>query len=169
MASEPRLCRFLHLPLQYGEDTILRRMRRHYTTVQYAEMVREAARRIPGICLGCDVIVGFPGETEEQFQACREFLAGLPLSLIHVFPFSPRPGTPAATMPGRPAGRIVTARVEELLALAQQKAEAFAKSQIGGALPLLVEEENPPSGWSDNYLHITLPDACECSRNTLVC
>ncbi|MBQ6470804.1 MAG: hypothetical protein IJJ33_02365, partial [Victivallales bacterium] len=89
-------------------------------------------------------------------------------TLIHVFPFSPRPGTPAASMPGRPAGRVVAARVDELLALAQQKAEAFAKSQIGCTLPLLVEEGSPPSGWSDNYLHITLPEACECSRNTLV-
>ena len=168
MEQEPRLCRFLHLPLQYGEDTVLRKMHRQYTTAQYASMVEEAARRIPGLCLGCDVIVGFPGETEEQFQACREYLANLPLSLIHVFPFSPRPGTPAADMPGRPAGRVVAARVEELLALARQKAEAFAKTQVGGTLPLLVEEENPPSGWSDNYLHITLSKDCDIPRNSLV-
>ncbi len=167
MASEPRLCSFLHLPLQYGEDGILAKMGRHYDTSEYASLVRGAFDKIPGLCLGTDVIVGFPGETEESFSSCRTYLESLPFGLMHIFTYSIRPGTPAATMPGRPTGDVSATRSATLLDLAQAKAEAFAKSQVGKRLVVLTEETDPVSGWSDNYLHVTLPgNALE--RNTLV-
>jgi threonylcarbamoyladenosine tRNA methylthiotransferase MtaB len=87
---------------------------------------------------------------------------------MHVFTYSPRPGTPAATMPGRPPKRIAEERSGELLELAVEKAETFAKSQVGKTLDVLVEEENPPSGWSDNYLHVTIDSPSPVAHNTIV-
>ncbi len=157
MAVHPRMCRFLHLPLQYGEASILRRMGRRYTLEEYGDTVRRASERIPGICLGTDVMVGFPGETEERFAQCHQYLDSLPLSLMHVFRYSPRPGTPAASWPGRPAGAISRPREEKLLALGERKARAFAASQLGKTLPVLLEEGGKGwQGWSDNYLHVVL-------------
>ena len=168
MTRSPRLCRFLHLPLQYGEDTILRAMRRHYDTAQFRDVALEATERIPGLCLGTDLIVGFPGETDETFDACRRYLEELPLGLMHVFGYSPRPGTPAATMAGRPASSQVEHRLQTLLDLADAKADAFARSQLGTTVQTLVETTNPASGWSDNYLHVTLqPPHDHLSPNTL--
>lgn len=168
MARSPRLCRFLHLPLQYGEDSILRAMRRHYDTAQFRDVALEATERIPGLCLGTDLIVGFPGETDETFESCRRYLEELPLGLMHVFGYSPRPGTPAATMAGRPASAQVEHRLQTLLDLADAKADAFARSQLGTTVQTLVETTNPASGWSDNYLHVTLqPPHDHLSPNTL--
>ncbi len=165
MAGHPRMCRFLHLPLQYGEATILRRMGRRYTLEEYGDTVRRAAERIPGICLGTDVMVGFPGETEALFAQCYDYLDSLPLALMHVFRYSPRPGTPAATWPGRPTGAVSRPREEKLLSLAARKARAFASSQLGKSLPVLLEEEGEGwQGWSDNYLHVVLqklPASCD--------
>lgn len=156
MARHSRLCRFLHLPLQYGEDTILRQMNRHYDTAQFRDIAVEAARQIPGLCLGTDVIVGFPGETEDTFAACERYLEELPLGLMHVFGYSPRPGTPAATMKGRPASAVVDRRLQTLLQLSAKKAAEFAQSQLDSTVQVLVEEGNPATGWSDNYLHVSL-------------
>jgi threonylcarbamoyladenosine tRNA methylthiotransferase MtaB len=86
---------------------------------------------------------------------------------MHVFTYSPRPGTPAATMPGRPPKHVAEERSGELLELAVEKAEAFAKSQVGKTLDVLVEEENPPSGWSDNYLHVTIDSPSPIAHNTI--
>ena len=168
MSRNPRLCRFLHLPVQYGEDSILRQMGRHYTTAEFERIAMLAADKIPGLCLGTDVIVGFPGETDETFAACKSFLSRLPFGLLHVFTYSPRPGTPAATMPGRPSKHIADERSKELLALAVEKAEALAKSQVGKTLEVLFEEDAPPSGWSDNYLHVTIDSAAPASHNTIL-
>ena len=163
MRHGTRVCRFLHLPLQYGEDTILNRMRRHYSASEYAEIASGACLRIPGLCLGADVITGFPGETDCTFETCREFIESLPFGLLHVFPFSPRPGTDAASYKGKVPPKLSNARASILAEIGARKAEAFAQSQVGKTLQVLVEEENPPSGWSDNYLHVTLSSSY--SRN----
>lgn len=157
MASSAQLCRFLHLPLQYGEDGLLRQMRRHYTVSQYEAMVMPAIARIPGLCLGADVIVGFPGENDASFSACEAFIERLPFSLLHVFVYSPRQGTDAAAMPGRPRKAIAEARSAALIALGEAKARAFAEQQLGKELEVLIEAEQPhPKGWSDNYLEVTI-------------
>jgi threonylcarbamoyladenosine tRNA methylthiotransferase MtaB len=166
MAAQPRLCRFLHLPLQYGDDEILQRMGRcHYNCQTYADQAREACRRIPGLCLGTDIIVGFPGETEQNFRRCEDYLASLPFGLMHIFPFSPRQGTPAAGFPDRPPSSTVTERVHRLMALAEAKADAFAAAQLGQVLPVLLETKD---GWSDNYLKVKLADGDAMPPNTLV-
>ena len=166
MRADPRLCRFLHLPLQYGEDGILRRMHRHYTCAQYAALVERAAAELPGVCLGTDVMVGFPGEDDAAFDACRAYLERLPFGLMHVFCYSPRPETPAAEWP-RPEARVAQSRESELLALAARKAAAFAEAQVGARVRVLLEQDAPaPQGWSDNYLKVRLPKGSRGVANT---
>jgi threonylcarbamoyladenosine tRNA methylthiotransferase MtaB len=142
-------------------------MGRHYNAAEFERIAMLAAEKVTDVCIGTDVIVGFPGETDATFAACKSFLSRLPFGLMHVFTYSPRPGTPAATMLGRPPKRIAEERSGELLELAVEKAEAFAKSQVGKTLDVLVEEENPPSGWSDNYLHVTIDSPSPVAHNTI--
>jgi threonylcarbamoyladenosine tRNA methylthiotransferase MtaB len=159
MASSAQICRFLHLPLQYGEDGILRRMRRHYSVAEYEALVMPAIERLPGLCLGADVIVGFPGETAESFATTRAFIERVPFSLLHVFVYSPRQGTDAAKMPGRPRKGLAEERSAELIALGEAKARAFAEQQLGKTLEVLIEDDQPqPCGWSDNYLQVTIAE-----------
>ncbi len=170
MAARPqRICRFLHLPAQYGEDSVLRRMKRHYDCSTYERSVMHALERIPGLCLGTDIIVGFPGESEENFQSCRAFIKRIPFGLLHVFPYSPRPGTPAAAMSDRPDANDTKSRSADLRALAAQKYAAFADTQIGQTLPVLLETGSPsPQGWSDNYLKVRICTKSDLQPNTLV-
>lgn len=167
MASDPRMCRFLHLPLQNGDGDILRRMGRRYTLEEYARTVELAASKVEGICLGTDIMVGFPGEDDAAFQRCYDYLEALPLSLMHVFCYSPRPGTPAASWPGRPAKAVSHVREERLLELAAGKARAFAASQVGKKARVLLETGEPAiHGWSDNYLKVVLPPSAGLDPNT---
>ncbi len=166
MKADSRLCRFLHLPLQYGDDGILERMGRPYDTAQYAATVRRAAEELPGVCIGTDVMVGFPGEDEAAFRRCHDFLESLPLGLMHVFSYSPRPGTPAAGWK-RPPGADVARREAALLALAASKAERFLRSQVGGEAEILLEEGRPIfHGWSDNYIKVVCTDGALEGRQT---
>lgn len=139
MAAEPRICPHLHVPLQTGGDRLLQTMGRPYTAAQYASALRAAEVALPGVCLGADVMVGLPGETETDFAATREFIAGLPLAYLHVFPYSPRPGTPAAAMPDRVPGPVARARAFELRALSQAKRLAFYQAQVGFRREAVVE------------------------------
>lgn len=167
MAGDGRLCRFLHLPLQNGDAQILRRMGRRYTLEEYARTVNLAWEKVPGVCIGTDVMVGFPGEDEEAFRRCHEYLEALPISLMHVFCYSPRPNTPAATWPGRPAGNVSHERETRLLELAARKASTFAASQVGTTLRVLLESGEPQNhGWSDNYLKVCMPPALKLDANT---
>ena len=162
MAKEPRLCRFLHLPLQYGEDTVLERMGRHYTTARYRTLCSYAHAHVPGICLGTDVILGFPGETEDSYEACRRYIEEIPFGLLHIFPYSERPGTAAAEFPDKVPAALAARRASDLMRLAEKKVAAFVAGQMGTTLQVLVEENG--AGWSDNYLHVHLPQ--DATRNT---
>ena len=169
----PRLCRHLHLPLQYADDRMLTAMRRPYTVGAYAEFASDAVRRVPGLCLGTDIIVGFPGETDAIFAAARDALAALPLAYLHVFTFSPRPGTAAAALPGRVPGDIAKRRQQELEALSRDKAETFVRSRLGQTVELLTErrrrQDDPPHGTSGEFIEVTLANAPpELPTNTLV-
>jgi len=169
MAEQTRICRFLHLPVQYGESSILKRMRRHYDPESFAQAVLNAWEKIPLLCLGTDVIVGFPGETEQIFATCRDFLSELPLGLLHVFPYSPRAGTPAASFSEQVPCQLANQRAAELLALAEQKYQQFADRQIGQRLPVLLEKGSPNAeGWTDNYLKVRLPKQKDLLSNTLI-
>ena len=168
MAEDRRICRFLHLPLQYGEDSILHSMGRHYRAADYRRLAETALARIDGLCLGADVIVGFPGETDAAFACCRDFLTSLPFGLLHVFSYSPRPGTAAAGLAGRPPARLVKRRSEELLAVGAAKAAAFATSQIGQTVTVLLEDGATGTGWSDNYLHVRVETPVRPPANTFL-
>jgi len=159
-----KVCRHLHLPLQSGSDRVLRRMHRPYETEDYAGLVCELRRRQPGLALGADVMVGFPGESEAEFEETCCLLQSLPLAYLHVFTFSPRPGTPAADMPSQVSGQVKKERNHFLRALSDRKRVQFAVGQIGESLEVVSETGDDGAGYglSDNYLRVALPadDAC---------
>jgi threonylcarbamoyladenosine tRNA methylthiotransferase MtaB len=155
-----RICRHLHVPLQSGCDSVLQRMRRPYLAEEYRAIVGRCLERVPGLAVGADVIVGFPGETEDDFAETVAFVEGLPLAYLHVFTYSPRPGTDAAEMPDqvKPADR--KRRNLVLREIGARKAEAFAAAQVGHELVVVIEEklhDGRRIGVSDNYLKVTLP------------
>ncbi|MBS1369430.1 MAG: tRNA (N(6)-L-threonylcarbamoyladenosine(37)-C(2))-methylthiotransferase MtaB [Lentisphaeria bacterium] len=170
MASEPKVCRFLHLALQNGCDRILAAMNRHYTTREYAGFVRAARERIPGIHLGSDIIVGFPGETDADFDECCSFVASMEFANLHIFTYSPRSGTPAASLPGRVPPEVAKERYRRLAAAAAESKRRFIGSLYGQKLPVIFERADPDGfarGWSDNYIELRVP-AAEVPLNRIV-
>lgn len=133
------LCRHLHLPLQSGSRRVLEAMRRPYAPGDFARVVESAAALLPGACLGADVLAGFPGETEAEHRETVELVSSLPLSYLHVFPYSPRPGTPAATMPGQVPAGALRERAAELRALSNRHWASFLAGQVGRTLEVVVE------------------------------
>ena len=161
MAGNPKICRFLHLSLQHGCDEILKTMGRKYTTAEFADFIGEARRLIPGIHLGTDIIVGFPGETEEHFEQEMEFIRKMKFSNIHIFTYSKREKTPAAVMPGQIPGSVANERRLRLVKIADEMKSDFVKSQLGKTLPVIFERKNKAGyfqGWSDNYINFICDD-----------
>jgi threonylcarbamoyladenosine tRNA methylthiotransferase MtaB len=155
--QDRRLCRHLHLPLQSGSGTVLRRMGRRYSPEWFADWVGRAKRAVPGLAVTTDVIVGFPGETDEEFQESYRLAADLAFARIHVFPYSPRPGTAAAGMPDHVPDSVKRARSPAMLALADESALAFRKSFFGRTLDVLWERSGRRGEWvglTDNYLRV---------------
>lgn len=158
--EDRRLMRHLHIPLQSGDDGVLRLMNRNYDSGYFKETVRNVADRLQDLALGTDVIVGFPGEGEREFEATFRLLEGLPFTYLHVFPFSPRPGTPASLMPLNSGDRTTKERVKALRALSDKKKGAYISRQVGRTLDILVEEELSGGvcrGTSSNYLKVQIP------------
>ncbi|HVO20256.1 MAG TPA: MiaB/RimO family radical SAM methylthiotransferase [Anaeromyxobacter sp.] len=133
------LCPHLHLPLQSGSRRVLGAMGRHGDPGELARAVRAAAARLPGACLGTDVLVGFPGEEEEDHRETVAMVAALPFAYLHVFPFSPRPGTPAAALAGAVPAAVVRRRAAELRALSAERWRGFLAAQVGRTLEVVVE------------------------------
>jgi threonylcarbamoyladenosine tRNA methylthiotransferase MtaB len=133
------LCEHFHLPIQSGSERVLHAMRRPYRTVQLERTFRDLAALVPRACLGTDVLVGFPGETDEDHRATVALVEALPLAYLHVFPFSPRPGTAAAGLKPRVPRAEVRERARELLALSERKWRAFVAAQSGRELEVVVE------------------------------
>ena len=159
VAASPRIARHAHVPLQSGSDRVLRLMHRRYRPWHYAEKLRRIRAAMPEAAIGADVMVGFPGETEELFAENRRFIAELPFTYLHVFTFSARPGTPAATMKGQVAPRVMKERNRVLRALAAGKNLAFRESFVGrelSAITLHQGNEEFTEALSDNYLKVTL-------------
>ncbi len=149
----------LHIPLQNGADEILAAMKRPYRTRHYRDRVERAAEAIPGLGLGIDVIVGFPGETEALFEETRKFLESLPFTYLHVFPYSRRPGTPADRMPGQVDPQTRKRRTETLIRLSDERRRDEAARWIGKELSVLVESKPDkktgfPQGFSSQYHHV---------------
>jgi threonylcarbamoyladenosine tRNA methylthiotransferase MtaB len=160
VASSPELCPHFHIPLQAGDDRVLERMNRHYTTAFFAELVRRLRERLPESAIGLDVITGFPGETEVEFANTCRLIEALPVTHLHVFPFSRRPGTPAATMPGQLQGDVLKARAAVLRSLGEAKLRAFAAGFVGRTLEVVVEAGGSNGlcrGVSRNYLTVRFP------------
>jgi threonylcarbamoyladenosine tRNA methylthiotransferase MtaB len=153
-----RLCRHLHLSLQSGCDATLRRMRRPYTAEQFAARVELARRLVPGVGITTDVIVGFPGETEAEFAVSLAFVGRMDFGRVHVFPYSPRPGTAGATMPGQVPDPVKKERAVAMQATGQAGARRFAARFRGQTLDVLWETqaEGGWEGYSDNYIRVRM-------------
>jgi len=153
------LCRHLHIPLQSGDDSILRSMKRAYSSGFYRTLVESIARKVPDIALGADVMVGYPGEGGKEFQNTYDLIEDLPITHLHVFSYSPRPGTPAAEMKGQVPEQTKRERNELLRALGLRKNIVFREGLIGKSLQVVLEEGGGDgkatySGLTDNYVRV---------------
>ncbi|MBM7584733.1 threonylcarbamoyladenosine tRNA methylthiotransferase MtaB [Bacillus pakistanensis] len=156
--------RHLHIPLQSGSNTVLKRMRRKYTMEFFAERLEKLKKALPGLAVTSDVIVGFPGETEEEFMETYNFIKHHKFSELHVFPYSKRTGTPAARMTDQVDEDIKNERVHRLIQLSDQLAKEYASTFENEVLEVIPEEEykeEPESGlyvgYTDNYLKVIFP------------
>jgi threonylcarbamoyladenosine tRNA methylthiotransferase MtaB len=148
----------LHIPLQSGNDEILLRMNRRYSTNQFSEIVKTCKEKIDDVAIGLDILAGFPGETQEQFAATLSFLEKIDFTYLHVFPYSKRPGTPAADFEGQISKNVKAERVAALRKLSEKKKELFYNRYKNTIRTLLVEgkrdSSNRLSGFTDNYIPV---------------
>jgi len=155
LAESSRVASHLHVPLQSGSDAVLERMRRPYKSAFYRSAIERLHTNVNNIGIGADVIVGFPGETDDDFQRTYDLIESLPLSYLHVFRYSRREGTDAADFLDQVREEIKRERMERLIGLRDRKKQEFAETQMGVAQTVIVERvsvDNIASGWSDNYM-----------------
>ena len=150
IAGTPQICRHLHLPLQSGCAATLRRMRRPYTPQRFADIVAMAGRLLPGFTLGTDIIVGFPGETDDEFKESQQFFSTLPLAYAHVFPYSERPGTDAADMRHKVPYQTARRRAGMLRAIALEKKRGRLDAALGEVYDVILDA--PPTD-GQNYIN----------------
>ena len=160
LKNDGRICNHVHLPLQSGSDEILRAMRRPYTTKNFAQLTARLAKEIPEISIGTDLIVGFPNETPENFSETLEFIRAQPFSKIHVFPYSARAGTLAATLPNQISPQIKKARAAQALEVSQAKQKIFSERLIGKTVEIIAETSTDGivDGLTKNYVRVYVPD-----------
>lgn len=158
MADSPRIAKHVHAPLQSGSDTVLRRMHRKYRPHHYEDRIRKARRLMPDCAVGADVMVGFPGESEQEFEDSRRFIESLPFTYLHVFTYSPRPGTPAASQPLQVPVPLKKERNRILRDLAAQKNLEFRRAFLGQTLSV-VTLDGGREALSSNYLKVELANA----------
>lgn len=161
-AAGPPLCPHLHIPLQSGADTVLKKMRRQYTTGEFRELVEKMRRQVDGLAVTTDVIVGFPGETGEEFMHTYNFIKDIGFSGMHVFKYSPRRGTPAADFPDQVDPAVKEERSRELIELGEKMAATYAGKFLGTIREVLAEEYHDEDkslyqGFTDNYLKVIFP------------
>lgn len=163
VASTPRIAKHAHVPLQSGSDAVLRRMHRKYRPWHYREKIEKIRRGMPSAAIGADVMTGFPGESDAEFEATRRLIEELPFTYLHVFTYSPRPGTPAAGMPNQVPVQVARERNKILRDLAAEKKLAFARSFVGKsieAITLNVVHGGPDGEFTealtDNYQKLYL-------------
>ncbi|MBW2092393.1 MAG: tRNA (N(6)-L-threonylcarbamoyladenosine(37)-C(2))-methylthiotransferase MtaB [Deltaproteobacteria bacterium] len=161
-------CPHLHLPLQSGDDEVLARMRRPYSSEFFKDLVFSLTRDWPDLCLGADVMVGFPGEDEQAFIKTRDLILDLPLAYLHVFPYSKRPKTLAADMPDKVVDRDIKKRAAVLREIGQAKRIAFYERHKGQIRPALIENTKDRAtgftrGLTDNYIQVLIPDSAPAS------
>lgn len=156
-----KMCRHLHIPLQAGDSSVLKRMRRKYTTEEFAAKLKRIREAMPGVAITTDVIVGFPGETEEMFENGYKFMEEVGFSEMHVFPYSKRTGTPAARMEDQVDEEVKNERVHKLIDLSEKMQLAYAQKYVGAVLDVIPERDYKGApgtghvmGYSDNYLQV---------------
>ncbi|MCU5746394.1 tRNA (N(6)-L-threonylcarbamoyladenosine(37)-C(2))-methylthiotransferase MtaB [Staphylococcus sp. SQ8-PEA] len=158
IAKSSKVVRHLHIPLQSGSDSVLKRMRRKYSMAHFSERLTKLHSVLPGLAVTSDVIVGFPGETEEEFQETYDFIINHQFSELHVFPYSPRIGTPAARMDDQVDEEIKNERVHRLINLSDQLAKSYASRFDQEVLEVIPEESGDEPGtligYADNYMKI---------------
>ncbi len=162
--TSDKMCRHLHIPLQAGDNDVLKRMRRKYTVEEYRETILKLHQALPGVAITTDMIVGFPGETEKQFLNGYRFVEELGMYQLHVFPYSKRTGTPAARMTDQVADEVKNERVTRMIELSNKLTHAYASKYVGEVLEAIPErayKEAPNSGlyvgYTDNYLPVAFP------------
>jgi len=153
MASSPRIAKHVHAPLQSGSDAVLRRMHRKYRPRHYEDRIRKARAWMPDAAIGADVMVGFPGETSDEFEQSREFIAGLPFTYLHVFTYSERPGTPAAERQDQVPIEVRKERNRILRELSAQKNLEFRRTMVCRTLSAVTLSDG---ALSDNFLKVEL-------------
>ncbi len=170
--EDARVCRHLHLPLQSGSASVLKRMARHTTPEKFRQLVQLAREKIPGVAITTDLIVGFPGETEEEFTESLDFVNEIQFAAGHVFKYSARPGTAAARLPGRIHGSVAQARSRTMRNALALSANAYCMTHIGKEMPVLWESGRKLEsgdwlmhGLTDNYLEIDgLAETDRCNK-----
>ena len=157
--SSARIAKHAHVPMQSGSDSVLRHMHRKYRPWHYREKIVKIREAMPTAAIGADVMTGFPGETDAEFEETRRMVDDLPLTYLHIFPYSPRPGTPAAALPGQVPVHVARQRHGVLRGLISGKKQDFARSFVGRTLPaitLLSTNSRSTNALTDNYLELRL-------------
>ena len=171
LAQMDKVCPQFHLALQSGSDTVLARMARRYNTRMYLQAVENLRAAFPQAAFTTDVLTGFPGETEEEYQETRRMIEHVGYAKIHVFPYSQREGTKAAVMPGQLPNALKDQRARELIALGETTAHAYQESWLGRTAPVLLEEQDESGSWlgyTPEYIQVTLPDCPACRSGEMV-
>lgn len=164
IAHQPKCAHHLHISLQSGSDKILRLMNRNYTSSEFESIVQRIRSAIPDVGISTDVMVGFPGETDQDFRETRDFIAKVKFSRLHVFRYSRRKGTPAAKFPDQIPPRVSAKRSQEIISLGDRLAQEFRQQMIGQEAEILVEDvmegkDKLPAGFTSNYIRVLLADA----------
>ncbi len=167
-----RFCRHFHIPLQSGDDRILKQMHRPYTSQYFCDLVANINQRLPDAAIGVDILVGFPGETDEAFETTYRLIQKLPVAYLHVFPFSSHPSTAASKFPDKIRPEVIKARCERLRNLGAEKRFRFYNGFIGQKLEVLIEETRDSEtgllkGISSNYIPVFI-DASDDRMNNIV-
>lgn len=168
IAASTVVCPHLHICAQAGDDTILKQMRRNYDTTYYRDLLARVRARLPEAAIGSDVIVGFPGEGDAQFERSLEYFDSLPLTYYHVFPYSPRRGTAATSLADHVSGTVKKQRAQRMRALGARKKSEFCASFIGRRISVLVEDKFDGAsglrrGFSRNYLPVLAPTGADAN------
>ena len=161
VAKSQILCNHFHIPLQSGDDRILKKMHRDYTRSFFEDLIHRIQNRIPDAALGADILIGFPGETENAFENTYTLIEKLPVTYLHVFPFSPRPGTPADKYPQKVPAKIIKARCKRMRRLGDKKKKAFYEKYTGETVQILIEgKRDNTTGWlkgiTSNYIPVQI-------------
>ena len=171
--QSPRFMPHLHLPLQSGSDSVLRRMARRCKTDEFSQLLSDARKSVPDFNVTTDIIVGFPGETEQEWRATLDYVEQTGFGHIHIFPFSPRSGTKAATLPDQISDEIKRERCSQLDALASELKRQNMESYIGTTMSVLVEGDKPQqngfwNGYTPNFLRVAIESDVEDSLSNQI-